>query len=173
MLWMINNNNHLKLSTFFFTSEESVASKLSQCCLPCCCFWQRVLLSLQIFQNEKNWKHLNRRFSAVQILLHVPRLPLLFCKQEYMFIRTVNHTHVIYCQDYLRFPKMNLNELYRNGVWRWKEMIYIQGKKKKIQLKVGFEGNTNSLCTLRARQIPTAKTYGRFFFNACTFLLLK
>lgn len=51
-------------------------------------------------------------------------------------------------------------------------MIYIQGKKK-IQLKVGFQGNTNSLCTLRARQIPTAKTHGRFFFNACTFLLLK
>lgn len=37
------------------------------------------------------------------------------------------------------------------------------GKEKKIQLKVGFQGNTNSLCTLRARQIPTAKIYGRFF----------
>lgn len=126
--------------------------------------WQCVLLSLQIFQNEKNWKHLNRRLSTVQILLHVPRLPLLFCKQEDMFIRIVNHTHVIYCQDYLRFPKINSNELYRNEVWRWNETIYIQRKKKK-QLKVGFQGNTSNSCTLRARQIPTAKTYGRYFFK--------
>lgn len=32
-----------------------------------------------------------------------------------MFIRIVNHIHVIYCLDYLRFPKINSNEFYRNG----------------------------------------------------------
>lgn len=52
-------------------------------------------------------------------------------------------------------------------------MIYIQGKKK-IQLKAGSQVNTHSSCTLRAKEIPIAKTYSRFFFlNACNFLLLK
>lgn len=45
---------------------------------------------------------------------------------------------VIYCQDYLRFPKINSNELHRMGVWRWKDMIYIQGKKKKNVAKSGL-----------------------------------
>lgn len=51
------------------------------------------------------------------------------------------------------------------GVWRRKEVIYIQGKRKKIQLKVGSQLITHSSCALRAKQIPIAKIYSRFLFK--------
>lgn len=135
----------LKTSSWASFSKEtkSVPSKLSQCCFPCCCFWKCSVLSLQILQNEKNWKHLNRRLSTVEIRLHVPRLPRLFCKQEDMFIRVVNHIHVIYCQDYLRFPKKNSNELYRNGCLERERDDLYPGKQKN-PAKSRLSSNTHS-----------------------------
>lgn len=116
----------------FFKEKKPVASKLSQCCLPCCCLWKCILLSLRILQNERNWKHLNGRLCSAEILVHAPRLPWSFSKQGDMFIRMVNHTHgVIYCQDYLRFPKINSNELYRNGRLEIERSDLYPGKEKK------------------------------------------
>lgn len=120
----------------FLKGKKPVTSKLSQCCLPCCSLWKCILLSFQILQNERNWKHLNRRLSTAEILLHVPRLPWSFSKQGDMFIRIVNHTHdVMYCQDYLRFLKINSNELYRNGCLETERSDLYPGKEKQQQQK--------------------------------------
>lgn len=86
----------------------------------------------------------------------------MFCKQEDMFVRIVNHIHVMYCQDYPRFPKINSNELYRKGhLERERDDLY-PGKEKK-SAKSSLPSKYPQLLYIE-RTTPVAKTYGRYFF---------